>query len=121
MMDCVFCDNPKIILENELAFARWDEFPVSKGHVLFIPKRHVKDFFETTEKEKIALFELIDEMKKHLDERYSPDGYNIGMNCGKAAGQTVMHLHIHLIPRYIGDIENPKGGVRGIIPSKKDY
>lgn len=120
-MNCVFCENPKIILENELAFARWDEFPVNKGHVLFIPKRHVKDFFEATEEERIALFSLIDEMKKKIDEKYSPDGYNIGMNCGEPAGQTVMHLHIHLIPRYIGDIENPRGGVRGIIPSKKEY
>lgn len=120
-MNCVFCENPKILLENEFAYARWDEFPVSKGHTLLITKRHIKTFFETTEEERIALFKLIDEMKKKIDKEYSPDGYNIGINCGEAAGQTVMHLHIHLIPRYTGDIVNPKGGVRGVISSKKEY
>lgn len=84
-------------------------------------KRHVKDFFETTSEEKSAIFELIDKVKSIIDEKYSPTGYNIGMNCGKSAGQTIMHIHVHLIPRYDGDVENPRGGVRGVIPNKKYY
>ena len=120
-MNCVFCEHKNRILENELAFAIWDKNPVSKGHALFIPKRHIKDFFDVTLDEKIALFNLVDDMKKEIDKKYSPDGYNIGINCGVVAGQTVMHLHIHLIPRYFGDIDNPKGGIRGVIPDKKEY
>ena len=84
-------------------------------------KRHVKDFFETTDEERKAIFELVDMAKNIIDEKYKPTGYNIGMNCGISAGQTVMHVHVHLIPRYDGDVENPRGGVRGVIPAKKDY
>ncbi len=120
-MNCVFCDSKVTVIENELAYARYDNNPVNNGHAIFITKRHIKNFFDATIEEKVALFNLIDEFKKIIDEKYSPDGYNIGINCNEAAGQTVMHLHIHLIPRYIGDIENPRGGVRGIIPSKKEY
>ena len=123
--NCLFCEwkdeKEKIILENEYAFARFDEFPVSKGHILFMTKRHVKDFFETTAEEKNAIFELMDQAKAMLDEKYYPDGYNIGMNCGQAAGQSVMHVHVHLIPRYNGDIKNPRGGIRGVIPKKQSY
>lgn len=125
MKDCLFCEwkneKEKIILENEYAFARFDEFPVSQGHILFMTKRHVKDFFETTLEEKNAIFELMEKAKEMIDERYHPDGYNIGMNCGKAAGQSVMHIHVHLIPRYDGDVENPRGGIRGVIPKKQSY
>ena len=125
MEECLFCkvksEKEKIILENELAFARYDEFPVNNGHMLFMTKRHVKDFFETTMKEKQAIFELIEEGKKIIDEKYNPSGYNIGMNCGEAAGQSIMHVHVHLIPRYNGDVENPRGGVRGVIPKKQNY
>ena len=125
MENCLFCkwknEKEKIVLENELAFAVFDEFAVSKGHMIFMTKRHVKDFFETTKEERIAIFELIDEAKKIIDKKYKPTGYNIGMNCGVSAGQSVMHIHTHLIPRYDGDAENPRGGVRGVIPSKKDY
>lgn len=125
MEDCLFCkwknDKEKIVMENELAFAVFDEFAVSKGHMIFMTKRHVKDFFETTKEERIAIFELIDKAKKMIDEKYNPSGYNIGMNCGISAGQSVMHIHVHLIPRYDGDVENPRGGVRGVIPSKKNY
>ena len=84
-------------------------------------KRHVENFFETTEEEKRDLFELIDKIKNIIDEKYKPTGYNIGINCGVSAGQTVMHVHVHLIPRYDGDVENPRGGVRGVIPENKDY
>ncbi len=124
MENCRFCEflmRKKFDLENELAFAFLDENPVSKGHTIFMTKRHVKDFFETTIEEKNAIFELIDKAKSIIDEKYKPTGYNIGMNCGVSAGQTVMHIHVHLIPRYDGDVKNPRGGVRGVIPKKKDY
>ena len=125
MEECLFCnwknEKEKIILENDYVFARFDEFPVNKGHMLFMTKRHVKDFFETSLEEKNAIFELIEKAKEIIDKEYHPDGYNIGMNCGKAAGQSVMHIHVHLIPRYNGDVENPRGGIRGIIPEKQNY
>ena len=119
--ECIFCQMKDYILENELAYAIYDKYPVGKGHMLFIPKRHVKDFFDITKEEREAIFELIDEGKKLLDEKYSPDSYNVGINCGEHAGQTIMHVHVHLIPRYIGDIKNPTGGVRGVIPEKMKY
>lgn len=125
MEECIFCSwkesKERVILENEFAFAVFDEFAVSKGHMLFMTKRHVKDFFGTTEEERTAIFELIDKAKKMIDDKYSPSGYNIGMNCGISAGQSVMHIHVHLIPRYDGDVENPRGGVRGVIPKKQNY
>lgn len=125
MEDCLFCkwvnEKERIVLENELAFGVFDEFAVSKGHMIFMTKRHVKDFFETTKEERVSIFELIDQAKKMIDQKYKPSGYNIGMNCGVSAGQSVMHIHTHLIPRYDGDVENPRGGVRGVIPNKKDY
>ena len=119
--NCIFCNQEELILENELAWARYDKYPVSPGHLLIITKRHVADFFDTTLEERQALNNLSEEAKKMLDREYSPDGYNIGVNCGEAAGQTIMHLHIHLIPRYQGDIDNPRGGVRGVIPDKRIY
>lgn len=119
--ECVFCQMKDYILENELAYAIYDKYPVGKGHMLFIPKRHVKDFFDITKEEREAIFELIDEGKRLLDEKYSPDSYNVGINCGEYAGQTVMHVHVHLIPRYIGDMKDPRGGVRGVIPDKMKY
>lgn len=124
-MKCCFCDNfipnKKPIYENELAAAYFDEFPVNKGHVLIITKRHTETFFSTTTEEKDKMFELLDKCKNYIDEKYHPTGYNIGLNCGEDAGQSVMHVHMHLIPRYKGDVENPRGGVRGIIPNRKEY
>ena len=119
--ECIFCQMKDYILENELAYAIYDKYPVGKGHMLFIPKRHVKDFFDITKEEREAIFDLIDEGKKLLDEKYSPDSYNVGINCGEHAGQTIMHVHVHLIPRYIGDMKDPTGGVRGVIPEKMKY
>lgn len=119
--ECIFCQMKDYILENELAYAIYDKYPVGKGHMLFIPKRHVKDFFDITKEEREAIFELIDEGKKLLDEKYSPDSYNVGINCGEHAGQTIMHVHVHLIPRYIGDMKDPTGGIRGVIPYKMKY
>lgn len=121
MKDCLFCCADDYVMENELARARYDGFPVSKGHMVFVTKRCVPTFFETTKEERIALFELIDKAKKMLDDLYHPNGYNIGINCGEASGQTIMHVHIHLIPRYFGDVANPRGGVRGVIPEKQNY
>lgn len=113
-MNCVFCDYPEddYILENELAFAIYDKHPVNEGHMLVITKRHFGSYFEATEAEIKAVFELTKECKKLLDKKYSPDGYNIGFNVNYAGGQTVMHLHQHIIPRYEGDVENPRGGIR---------
>ena len=99
------------ILENELAFAIYDKYPVSKGHVLVIPKRHYASYFDAAPEELTAINELIIQIKEILDE-LKPDGYNIGINVGEAAGQTVFHLHIHVIPRYSGDVDNPRGGIR---------
>jgi len=124
MEECFFCQKIKeedFALENELAIARFDDFPVSAGHLEVIPKRHVKDWWETTTEERMAILELLDQAKQMVDEKYHPDAYNIGMNLGVAAGQSVMHLHVHLIPRYVGDVENPRGGVRGVIPKKQNY
>ena len=122
-MNCPFCDvhNPCIILENEIAFAIYDGFPVSPGHSLIIPRRHISSFFEATSEEQLSFLDLISKVQQLLKNEYSPDGFNIGINDGEAAGQTVMHLHIHLIPRYLGDVEDPRGGLRWIIPEKAVY
>ncbi len=123
-MDCPFCNkvkNTTPILENDLAFAFYDEFPVSKGHMLFITKRHAEDFFDITLDERNAILDLMNDAKRMIDEEFKPDGYNIGCNIGEAAGQSVMHMHMHLIPRYKGDVLNPRGGIRSVIPSKQDY
>ena len=119
--DCPFCDFEEAIVNGKLAYARYDKYPVSKGHILIVPKRHVSDFFNTTNDEKIEFYSIIDKCKSMIDELYSPDGYNIGINVGETAGQTVMHVHIHLIPRYQGDMDEPRGGVRGVIPEKRIY
>ena len=113
-MSCIFCEHyimKNYILENELAFAIYDKYPVSKGHVLVIPKRHYASYFDATPEEVTAINELIIQIKEILDE-LKPDGYNIGINVGEAAGQTVFDLHIHVIPRYSGDVDNPRGGIR---------
>ena len=120
---CPFCSLPseRIIASNELALVIRDGFPVSKGHTLIIPKRHMGSWFDTSADERTALFTLLDQAKLILDHEFKPDSFNIGINDGAAAGQTVPHLHIHLIPRYKGDQEDPRGGVRWIIPGKAKY
>lgn len=123
---CPFCsDVNKVSLgelpSNELAYVRHDKFPVSDGHLLIIPKRHASDWFALTNDEKDAIMSLVDAAKHWLERHYKPAGYNIGMNCGDAAGQTIAHMHCHLIPRYAGDREDPRGGVRWVIPEKADY
>jgi len=119
--DCPFCGEPEIIIENESAFVHPDTYPVSPGHCLIIPRRHIAGYFEATADEKLAIWKLLDEVKPIIDRKYGPDGYNVGVNIGSAAGQSIPHLHIHVIPRYAGDVENPQGGVRGVIPHKQKY
>lgn len=120
---CAFCTLPpsRIVEENEHAVLILDGFPVSPGHSLIIPKRHVGSFFEVSTQERAALFELLDRAQVLATHHHCPDGFNIGINDGSAAGQTVPHLHIHLIPRYHGDLPDPRGGVRWVIPQKADY
>ena len=119
---CLFCKDAKgVSLDHELAYSARDSYAVSPGHTLVIPKRHVASFFDLTPEEVQACMELITEERKLLDEEFSPDGYNIGVNIGPAAGQSIRHVHIHLIPRYQGDVENPQGGVRHVIPNKGHY
>jgi diadenosine tetraphosphate (Ap4A) HIT family hydrolase len=120
---CLFCtlSAERIVLANELAVVIRDSFPVSPGHTLIIPKRHVVSFFDITGDERQAILALLDSAKLGLDAAFHPDGYNIGINDGEAAGQTVAHVHLHLIPRYAGDMEDPRGGVRWIFPQKAKY
>jgi diadenosine tetraphosphate (Ap4A) HIT family hydrolase len=109
------------LLNGPLAVVIRDGFPVSPGHTLVIPRRHVGSFFDLTSNERTEMLTLLDQAKMDLDKEFNPDGYNIGINDGAAAGQTVPHLHIHLIPRYEGDQSDPRGGVRWIFPEKADY
>jgi len=114
--DCIFCQKSDIVLENELAKAFWDIHPVRQGHLLIVPKQHYVTYFDVPAETKQALDALLLMGKALLDERYHPAGYNIGINVNPAAGQTVMHAHIHLIPRYQGDVKDPRGGIRKMIP-----
>jgi diadenosine tetraphosphate (Ap4A) HIT family hydrolase len=120
---CPFCALPasRIVFAHDLAVVIRDAFPVSSGHTLIIPRRHIGSFFDVTDDERKGMLQLLDAAKVGLDDEFHPDGYNVGINDGQAAGQTVLHLHIHLIPRYISDKEDPRGGVRWIFPEKADY
>ena len=122
--NCPFCkveSEREIIASSRLSVAFFDGFPVSPGHALIIQKRHVSSFFDLSQEERQDLLNLADSVKRVVEERYHPDGYNIGINVGEAAGQSIFHVHMHLIPRYQGDVPNPRGGVRGVIPSKQNY
>ena len=116
---CELCAPESVLAENALAYARPDNHSLSRGHILLVPKRHVADFFEMTPQEQLAVLELLREAQQLVHARHSPDGYNIGVNIGQAAGQSRMHVHVHLIPRYIGDVANPKGGVRCVLASNR--
>ena len=118
---CLFCDTSKAVLRNELAYVRFDDFPANPGHCLIIPLRHFANFFDATPAERAALFALVDQARALVDERFEPGGYNLGVNIGPIAGQSVMHLHMHLIPRYAGDVDDPQGGVRSVIPHRRKY
>jgi len=124
MSTCLFCNIPleRVINENELAYVIYDGFPVTDHHMLIIPKRHASNYFDLTEEEIAACNELLRACKSDIENTDKlVDGFNIGMNCGESAGQTIFHCHTHLIPRRTGDLDNPKGGVRGVIPDKQQY
>ena len=121
---CLFCNCKEsgVIIKNHLAYASYDTYPVSKYHCLIIPKRHMKNFFDLTNEELVACNDLIKAVKKDiLNKDPDVEGFNLGTNIGKAAGQSILHCHFHLIPRRTGDVENPQGGVRSVIPSKQHY
>lgn len=121
---CPFCDEPgreESVARCRTFLARHDKYPISPGHTLLVPRRHVADIVDLTAEEREDLFDLLAEVRGLLQRRYSPDGFNIGINIGAAAGQTIEHLHIHVIPRYLGDVENPRGGVRGVVSGFGDY
>nr|WP_192868004.1 HIT family protein [Calderihabitans maritimus] len=120
---CIFCSEPEteIVAENDLARAFYDKYPVNEGHVLIVPKRHVETLFEATLEELDAINRLLFKVKDKLDKKFNPDGYNVGVNVGRAAGQTIFHLHYHVIPRYLGDVKDPRGGIRKIKKSVIPY
>jgi len=120
---CPFCSVPaeRVIQESEYTLVIRDAFPVSPGHTLVIPKRHIESFFEATDTERTDLVLLLAAAREDLNRQFRPAGYNIGINDGAAAGQTVPHVHIHLIPRYEGDRDDPRGGVRWVLPDKAAY
>lgn len=123
-MTCLFCEIPdiRVIASNSLAYAIRDNFPVTSLHTLVIPKRHVLDYFSLSKEELIACDNLLRQIKEEIQvEDSAVDGFNIGMNSGASAGQTIFHCHIHLIPRRSGDVENPKGGIRHLMPGKGYY
>ncbi len=121
---CAFCDrvaSGQIETENELAVAIPDAFPVTPGHTLVVPRRHVADFFDLTDEEQAAVWRLVAVVRANLLESRKPDGFNVGLNAGAPAGQTMPHAHVHVIPRYAGDSADPRGGVRRVIPGKARY
>lgn len=122
--NCPFC-NPdserELIVESATAYAIYDKYPVNNGHALIIPKRHCANYFELSFREQAACMFMLNKVKDIISDKYQPDGFNIGINVGEKAGQTINHVHIHLIPRYDGDVDDPRGGVRGVIPTKRNY
>ena len=121
---CLFCNIEKsgCAHENELAYASYDSYPVTEHHCLIIPKRHIKDYFDLSNKELIACNDLIQIVKDEITKKDpSVKGFNLGTNIGKVSGQSILHCHLHLIPRREGDVDNPQGGVRSVIPNKQHY
>lgn len=117
-MSCELCIPTDVVAENALAYVRRDNHALSKGHVLVVPKRHVPSFFEMTTEEQAAVLYLLNDAQRRIQKQEGPDGYNIGVNVGKAAGQSRMHVHVHLIPRYQGDVPDPTGGIRCVLPKR---
>lgn len=123
-VSCIFCEKKpsfEVIYDSGDVYAIFDEFAVSRGHVLIIPKVHQENWFDLSLSIQTSMIKALSVVKEQIDQDYRPDGYNIGINCGKSAGQTVMHVHLHLIPRYNGDVPDPTGGIRSVIPDKKIY
>jgi diadenosine tetraphosphate (Ap4A) HIT family hydrolase len=115
---CELCTPDMVLIEDELAYVRYDNNSLSRGHVLVVPRRHVASFFDMTDAEKTCVLGLLDRAKARVDDEHRPDGYNIGVNIGRVGGQTRMHVHVHLIPRYTGDVADPRGGVRCVLANR---
>ena len=121
-IECAFCNHSRSILaQTKLSFSILDSYPVSGGHALVIPQRHVPSIWDLTSEEYTDAFILVRHVKELLQKQFSPQGFNVGVNCGEVAGQTILHAHIHVIPRYSGDVANPRGGIRNVIPGKGNY
>ena len=116
--DCELCAPDEIVAQDDNAYVRYDSNSLARGHVIVVPKRHVASYFEMTSAEKASIMALLDTSKEIIDRQFTPDGYNIGVNVGKAAGQSRMHVHVHLIPRYRGDVADPSGGIRCVLARK---
>jgi diadenosine tetraphosphate (Ap4A) HIT family hydrolase len=116
---CELCTPSDVLVENELAYVRFDNNSLSRGHVLAVPRRHVASFFDMTVEEQSAVLGLLREAQRLVQRDHSPDGYNIGVNVGKAGGQSRMHVHVHLIPRYAGDVADPSGGIRCVLRQRE--
>lgn len=116
---CELCKPDSVLAENELAYAQLEKNPLSRGHLVVVPRRHVADFFEMTNLEQSAVLELLNRARALVHSQHLPDGYNIGVNVGRAAGQSRMHVHVHVIPRYTGDVANPAGGVRCVLAKSR--
>ena len=124
VQNCPFCSpdsSRDIIVESDTAYAIFDKFPVNQGHALIIPKRHCADYFDLSLSAQSECIYLLNKVKEIVEVKFNPDGFNVGINVGEKAGQTINHVHIHLIPRYNGDVPDPRGGVRGVIPNKQKY
>ena len=124
MSDCIFCrpsDGRHELAGNDLAVAFPAGFPVSPGHALIVPRRHEPDFFALSDGEQAAMVALVNPVRAVLDKEFGPDAFNLGVNAGKAAGQTILHCHLHVIPRYAGDVDEPRGGVRWVLPETARY
>jgi len=120
---CPFCapETERVFYESELVVGLWDRYPVSPGHALLVPRRHIAGWFDASSDDHQALIVALEAAKREIEKTHRPGGYNIGVNSGEAAGQTVPHLHVHLIPRYKGDLDDPRGGVRNLVPDKARY
>ena len=120
---CPFCkpDPARVFFQGEHVFALWDAYPLTDGHALIVPHRHIESWFDATAEEQAELLQAISAVREEIESTRSPDGYNVGMNLGAAAGQTVDHLHLHVIPRYAGDVPDPRGGIRWVIPGRAPY
>jgi diadenosine tetraphosphate (Ap4A) HIT family hydrolase len=119
MNACELCTPQDVVFESDFAYVAREKKPLSEGHVIVAPKRHVADFFEMSAAEQGSVLALLNRARKRIQEEYAPDGYNIGVNVGKAAGQSRMHVHVHLIPRYAGDVADPSGGIRCVLAGRK--
>ena len=115
---CELCRLDQVLFETDEAYVRFDNNSLARGHVLVVPRRHVASFFDMTAAEKARVIELLDRAKAHVETEFKPDGYNIGVNVGRAGGQSRMHVHVHLIPRYAGDVADPRGGIRCVLAKR---